>query len=179
MLYTHMLVPTDFSPAANHALAYAFEEARQHKATLTLLHVLQQHPTVEVYYPKAAPQSGTVYASEFGARLPSFPSQPPEMVRRDFYDEALEHLQALVPASYTGAWDAKVAMGHPAEAIVQTAQELAVDLIIMATHGRTGVSHILLGSVAEHVIRHSPCPVLAVRQSAHGEQKTEDAGHTA
>jgi universal stress protein A len=179
MLYTHILVPTDFSPAANHALGYAFEEARQHQAKITLLHVLQHHPTVEVYYPKAAPQSGTVYASEFGARLPSIPPQPPETVRRDFYEEALEQLQALVPASYTGAWDAKVAIGHPAEAIVHMAQELAVDLIIMATHGRTGVSHILLGSVAEHVIRHGPCPVLAVRQRAHAEQKTEDAGHTA
>ena len=179
MLYTHILVPTDFSPAANHALEYAFEEARQHQAKITLLHVLQHHPTVEVYYPKAAPQSGTVYASEFGARLPSFPTQPPETVRRDYYEEALEQLQALVPASYTGAWDVKVAIDHPAEAIVHMAQELAVDLIIMATHGRTGVSHILLGSVAEHVIRHGPCPVLAVRQRAHGEQKTEDAGHTA
>ena len=179
MLYTHILVPTDFSPAANHALEYAFEEAMQHKAKLTLLHVLQHHPTVEVYYPKAAPQSGAVYASEFGARLPSFPTQPPETVRRDFYEEALEQLQALVPASYTGAWDAKVAISHPAEAIVHMAQELAVDLIIMATHGRTGVSHILLGSVAEHVIRHGPCPVLAVRQKAPGEQKTEGAGHTA
>jgi nucleotide-binding universal stress UspA family protein len=55
MLYSHILVPTDFSSAANHALAYAFEEATQHQARLTLLHVLQHHPTTEVYYIKDAP----------------------------------------------------------------------------------------------------------------------------
>jgi nucleotide-binding universal stress UspA family protein len=166
MIYTHILVPTDFSPAANRALVYAFEEATQHQAKLTLLHVLQHHPAVEVYYVTEAPQSGTGYAAEFGGKLPSFPPQPPEVVRRDYQEEALVQLHALVPASFTGAWEVQVAAGHPAEAIVRMAQELEVDLIIMATHGRTGLSHILLGSVAEHVVRHAPCAVLTVRQKA-------------
>ena len=69
-----------------------------------------------------------------------------------------------MPASFTGTREVQVAAGHPAETIVRMARELAVDLIIMATHGRTGVSHLLLGSVAEHVVRHAPCPVLTVRQ---------------
>jgi nucleotide-binding universal stress UspA family protein len=168
MIYTHILVPTDFSPAANRALVYAFEEATQHQAKLTLLHVLQHHPAVEVYYVTEAPQSGTGYAAEFGGKLPSFPPQPPEVVRRDYQEEALVQLHALVPASFTGAWEVQVAAGHPAEAIVRMAQELEVDLIIMATHGRTGLSHILLGSVAEQVVRHAPCAVLTVRQK---EQK--------
>jgi nucleotide-binding universal stress UspA family protein len=164
MLYSHILVPTDFSSAANRALAYAFEEATQHQARLTLLHVLQHHPSTEVYYIKDAPQSGTGYVAEFGEKLPAFPSQPPETVRRDYYEEALVQLQDLVPASFTGTREVEVAAGHPAETIVRMARELAVDLIIMATHGRTGVSHLLLGSVAEHVVRHAPCPVLTVRQ---------------
>ena len=164
MIYTHILVSTDFSPAANRALVYAFEEATQHQAKLTLLHVLQHHPAVEVYYVTEAPQSGTGYAAEFGEKLPSFPHQPPETIRRDYQEEALAQLYALVPASFTGAWEAQVAAGHPAEAIVRMAQELEVDLIIMATHGRTGLSHILLGSVAEQVVRHAPCAVLTVRQ---------------
>jgi nucleotide-binding universal stress UspA family protein len=168
MLYSHILVPTDFSSAANGVLVYAFEEATQHQAKLTLLHVLQHHSATEVYYIKDAPQSGTGYVAEFGEKLPAFPSQPPETVRRDYYEEALVQLHALVPASFTGAWEVQVAAGHPAETIVRMAQELAVDLIIMATHGRTGVSHILLGSVAEQVVRHAPCPVLTVRQK---EQK--------
>jgi nucleotide-binding universal stress UspA family protein len=164
MLYSHILVPTDFSSAANRALAYAFEEATQHQAKLTLLHVLQHHPTTEVYYIKDAPQSGTGYVAEFGEKLPAFPAQPPETVRRDYYEEALVQLQDLVPASFTGTREVQVAAGHPAETIVRLARELAVDLIVMATHGRTGVSHLLLGSVAEHVVRHAPCPVLTVRQ---------------
>lgn len=169
MSYSHILMPTDFSSAANQALVYAFEEATQHQAKLTLLHVLQHHHATEVYYIKDAPQTGTGYVPEFGEKLPAFPSHPPETVRRDYYEEALVQLHALVPASFTGTCEVQVAAGHPAETIVRMAQELAVDLIIMATHGRTGVSHILLGSVAEHVIRHAPCPVLAIRQQ---EQKT-------
>ena len=58
MLYTHILIPTDFSPAANHALVYAFAEATQYQTRLTLLHVIQHHPATEVYYIKDAPQSG-------------------------------------------------------------------------------------------------------------------------
>ena len=162
-LYAY-LIPTDFSPAAHRALVYALEEATQHQAKLTLLHVVQQHPATEVYYIKDAPQSGTGYAGEFGAKLPAFPPHPPETVRRDYNDEALSQLHDLVPASFTGAWEVQVAAGHPADAIVRTAAELDVDLIVMATHGRSGLPHVLLGSVAEKVVRHAPCPVLTVRQ---------------
>jgi nucleotide-binding universal stress UspA family protein len=164
MLYTHILVPTDFSPAANHALEYALEEAMQHQARLTLLHVLHNHPTTEVYYIRDAPQGGTGYAGEFGARLPSFPPHAPETVRRDYYEEARVQLYDLVPSTFPGTWEVQVTAGHPADAIVRTAEELDVDLIIMATHGRTGVPHIVLGSVAEKVVRHAPCPVLTIRQ---------------
>src|SRR5258708_5156935 len=66
MIYTHILVPTDFSPAAHRALVYALEEATLHQAKLTLLHVIQHHPTTEVYYVKDAPQGGTGYVGEFG-----------------------------------------------------------------------------------------------------------------
>jgi nucleotide-binding universal stress UspA family protein len=164
MLFTHILVPTDFSPAANHALEYALEEAMHHQARLTLLHVLHNHPTTKVYYITDAPQRGTGYAAEFGAKLPSFPPHAPETVRRDYYEEARVHLHALVPATFSGTWEVQVTDGHPADAIVRTAEELDVDLIIMATHGRTGVPHMVLGSVAEKVVRHAPCPVLTVRQ---------------
>jgi len=155
MVYTHILVPTDFSPAAHRALVYALEEATQHQDKLTLLHVVQHHPTTEVYYIKNAPQSGTGYA-EFGEKLPSFPPHPPETVRRDYNDEALVQLHDLVPASFTGTWEVQVAAGDPADAIVHMAAELDVDLIVMATHGRTGLQHVLLGSVAEKVVRHAP-----------------------
>jgi nucleotide-binding universal stress UspA family protein len=163
MGYTHILVPTDFSPAAHRALEYAVAEATQHQAKLTLLHVLQHHPTTAVYYVKDAPQSGTGYA-EFGEKLPAFPTYPPQTVRHDYHEEALVHLHDLKPASYTGAWEAQVTVGDPAAEIVALADTLGVDLIVMATHGRTGLPHLLLGSVAEKVVRHAPCPVLLVRQ---------------
>lgn len=61
MVYTHILVPTDCSPAAHYALEYAMAEATHHQAKLTLLHVVQHHPTPEVYYVKGAPQRGMGY----------------------------------------------------------------------------------------------------------------------
>jgi universal stress protein A len=169
MLYTHILVPTDFSPAANQALRYAFEEATQHQAKLTLLHVTHHYQPTEVYYVNDTPQRPIRYAVEFGVKFPSLPTPPPEVVRRDPNEEALVQLRDLVPASFTGPWTTQVAVGDPADAIVLVAQDLG-DLIIMSTHGRTGLRHVFLGSVAEKVVRHAPCPVLTIRhrQGAEG-----------
>ena len=164
MIYAHILVPTDFSPAAQRALEYAVEEATQHQARLTLLHVLDQHhQTTAVYYVKDAPQGGTGYG-EFGEKLPAFPASQPQTVRQDYQEEALVQLHDLRPASFAGVWEAQVTAGNPAEEIVAMAESLDVDLIVMSTHGRTGLSRFLLGSVAEKVVRHAPCPVLTVRQ---------------
>jgi universal stress protein A len=163
MSYMHILVPTDFSPAANRALQYAFEEARLHQAKLTLLHVVQHHPATEVYYIKGSLQSTVGYAAELSGRLPTSPASSPETIRRDYNEEALAQLRDLVPSSYTGLWETQVAAGDPAEAIVRMAKELKADLIVMTTHGRTGLQHVLLGSVAEKVVRHALCPVLTVR----------------
>ena len=85
------------------------------------------------------------------------------MVREDPTEEALTRLQDLIPDTGRGTWDVAVATGQPADAVVRVAQERGVDLIVMATHGRTGLQHILLGSVAEKVVRLAPCPVLTVR----------------
>ena len=167
MLYTHILVPTDFSPAANQVLAYAFEEATQHQARLTLLHVLHHHPATEVYYVKGAPESRTGFVAEFGGDMCPRPGRaPPETIRRDYNEEALMQLSELVPPSFTGVWEPQVVAGDPADAIVRMAEEREVDLIVMGTHGRTGLQHVLLGSVAEKVVRLAPCPVLTVRYKA-------------
>ena len=71
-----------------------------------------------------------------------------------------------MPPSFTGVWKPKVVAGDPADAIVRMAEELEVDLIVMGTHGRTGLQHVLLGSVAEKVVRLALCPVLTVRYKA-------------
>jgi nucleotide-binding universal stress UspA family protein len=163
MRFTRILAPTDFSTAANHALQYAFAEVTQHQARLTLLHVVQHHPTTEVYYLKGAPQHQPGYVAELSGRLSSFPPPTPETLRRDYNEEALTQLRDLVPVAFTMPCEVKVTAGDPADAIVRVATELEADLIVMATHGHTGLQHVLLGSVAEKVVRHAPCPVLTIR----------------
>jgi nucleotide-binding universal stress UspA family protein len=164
MVYRHILASTDFSPLANQALHYAFEEAMQHHARLTLLHVVSHHPTTEVYYVSGRPGPQQGYGSDsFGGTLPVPPSVPAATILRDYGEEALMQLRELVPPTFTETWEPRIATGDPAEAILHLAQELTVDLIVMATHGRTGLPHVLLGSVAEKVVRRAPCAVLVTR----------------
>jgi universal stress protein A len=165
MPFTHILVPTDFAPEAQRALRYAVEEAMQHQAKLTLLHVLQHRPATDVFYVHGAPEGRRGY-EDFGSDLPTTPPSAPQTVLRDYHEEALTHLRDLIPPGFSGSWEAQVTAGDPADAIVREATQLGVDLIVMGTHGRTGLQHVLLGSVAEKVVRHAPCPVLTVRRKA-------------
>ena len=161
MAFTHVLVPTDFSEPANHALRYAIEEATLHRATVTLLHVLPADSETEVYYVAGAP-SGSLDPVA-GGRLGGYPQSPPTVVRRDPNEEALTKLHDLIPEGSRDTWTVQVATGHPADGIVRVAQEGNADLIVMGTHGRTGLQHVLLGSVAEKVVRLAPCPVLTIK----------------
>jgi nucleotide-binding universal stress UspA family protein len=163
MLYTHILIAIDFSAPAQRALHYAIEEARQHRAKLTLLHVLHHQPATEVYYVQGSPEIRRGYEAELGGSLPGPLPHAPQTIRRDYHEEAMIQLRDLVPADFNGAWEAQVVTGDPADAIVSEATQLGVDLIVMATHGRTGLQHVLLGSVAEKVVRHASCPVLTIR----------------
>jgi nucleotide-binding universal stress UspA family protein len=166
MPFTHILAPTDFSVPAQQALRYAIEEARQHQAKLTLLHVLQHQPATEVYYVRGAPEGRRGYEGDFGSALPTTPPSAPQTVLRDHNEEALTQLHDLIPPEFSNSWGAQVTTGDPADAIVREAAQLGVDLIVMGTHGRTGLQHVLLGSVAEKVVRYAPCPVLTVRHRA-------------
>ena len=171
MAFTHVLVPTDFSEPANQALRYAAEEATLHHAKVTLLHVLPSHTETDVYYvtgsPEPAPQG---FDPTGGGRLGARPSSEPTVVRRDLNEQALTQLHDLIPDDCRDTWDVVTAGGHPADAIVRVAQEGHVDLIVMATHGRTGLQHVLLGSVDEKVVRLTPCPVLTVRYKGTGHE---------
>ena len=175
MAFRHVLVPTDFTDPANHAVQYAIEEATLHHAKVTLLHVQPSNAGTDVYYVSGVLSSGLEAGFDVvaGGRLGSAPVAEPTVVRRDLVEEAMTRLRALVPETFHGAWDVEIAVGRPAEAIIRLAQERNVDLIVMATHGRTGLEHMFLGSVAEKVVRLAPCPVLTVKHK--GEAAAE--GH--
>jgi nucleotide-binding universal stress UspA family protein len=163
MTFTHILIPTDFSEPAHRALRYALGEATVHHATVTLLHVLPAHTGTDVYFltggPGARPDFEPALERRFGTSTPP----QPRVVLQDHHEAALTQLRDLMPASFEGSWDVDVAAGAPAETIVHMAHERGADLIVMGTHGRTGLHHMLLGSVAEKVVRLAPCPVLTVK----------------
>jgi nucleotide-binding universal stress UspA family protein len=144
MTIQHFLVPIDFSTYAEQALDYAVTLAKQLQARVTLLHVIQP--------PLIAGADMGVWPS------PAFVEELEAAVTRD-----LEGYLARVTAAGL-AGEIAVVHGVPSQEILDIAKARQVDLIIMGTHGRTGLPHILLGSVAEKVVRLAPCPVLVARQ---------------
>jgi nucleotide-binding universal stress UspA family protein len=140
MQIQHILVPTDFSPDAEQALEHAVALAQQFKARITLLHAIHLPVTTEVAL--------TAYFSEMEASA-----------QRD-----METYQKRV-ADAGLTVEALVLVGDPFRQITETAANAGVDLIVMGTHGRTGLQHWMLGSVAERVVRLAPCPVLVTRQT--------------
>lgn len=146
-----ILAPTDFSPAADAALPWADLLARTFDARLVLLHV------VEVTYE-------SLVEVPWGGGL----EPVGEAIARQLEEQARAELEArarrLPPCETlvrTG-----LGAGLSRQRLVEAAQEVGADLVVMGTHGRTGVDRILFGSVAEHVIRTSPVPVLTVRHRA-------------
>ena len=167
MAFTHVLVPTDFSEVAQHALHYALEEATLHHAKVTLLHVLPVHTGTDVYFITGFPGAQARFDPVLGGHL-SIPTPPrPTMVLYDHNEEALTQLRDLMPDTFYGDWTVEVAAGPPADAIVRVAHKRDADLIVMGTHKRTGRRHALLGSVTDKVVRLAPCPVLTVIYGAH------------
>jgi universal stress protein A len=167
MAFRHVLVPTDFSEPANRALPYAAEEAAVHRAKVTLLHVLPSDAGTDVYYVSGSRAQGfeAGYDVVAGGRLGTAPVSEPTVVRSDDGEAALTRLRDLVPEAFRDTWEVEVAVGRPADTIVRLALDLDADLIVMATHGRSGLEHVVLGSVAERVVRLAPCPVLTVKHS--------------
>ena len=165
MAFTHILVPTDLSHVAQHLVQYAFEEALLHQATVMLLHVVSHHPETKVYYVSGATGATPRFDPILGGPL-AMPRMPqPTTILSDPQAEALQRLRDLIPASWSGTCEAEVATGDPAAVILRIAHARRVDLIVMGTHGYTGLRHVLLGSVAEKVIRLAPCPVFVVRHT--------------
>lgn len=143
-----ILVPTDFSPHAEHALTYAAELAARFGARLLLLHVQTTTDVVPAHV------EGMEGVTEAYFRL--IANQ--EHQARQHLDATLARLRQR---NLEG--DAELRSGAPWQAILDAAQEHHADLIVMGTHGRGPLARLLLGSVAERVVRAAACPVLTTR----------------
>lgn len=134
-----ILFPTDFSHTGDAALEMASTLARERGAKLLIVHVEE---------PPAAYGAGEMY---YGM---------PDPVTEDLR----KMLEQVVPPSPDVVCERRLITGDPAMAIANLAHEEGVELIVMGTHGRTGLMRLLMGSVAEAVVRRAPCPVLTLRQ---------------
>ena len=137
----NILVPVDFSECGQTAVRYALGMASQFEAVVTLIHVVEQiiYPGDWMYPPLA---------------MSDFAAEKREVVLRKM--ESLVH-EPRANVKYV------VRVGRAWQEVTELAKEMSADLLVIATHGYTGLKHVLLGSVAEKIIRHAPCPVLTVR----------------
>lgn len=146
-----ILVATDFSEPSEAALAYGRELARSFSAKLTVLYVVEDVLT------RAYGIDGGVVMSD-----PDLQAQIEEASRKQIDASISDEDRRELKAEGT-----IVVSNTPAAAIVSYARDAAIDLIVMGTHGRGGVAHLLMGSVTERVVRTAPCPVLTVRHPEH------------
>lgn len=144
----NILVPTDFSEGSMHAIRYAREFAQKFDATLCLFHVLEMPPGL-------AP--GAMIHPDPDGRVLTLQEYLEELSTDKFIQLQSYLEENGVQSNY------RVAEGAPHEAIVKAAEHDDVDMIVMGTHGRTGLKHFFMGSTAERVVRYAPCPVTVVR----------------
>lgn len=146
--FNRILVPVDFGPASTAAVACANDLARAFGATVFLLHAVDDPGATGVWTPEVY-----VPASE--------------AMRHSLTQQAERQLQAMIVSGPIAelAPQVDVRVGAPIPVIEEYAGEQRIDLIVMGTHGRKGLAHVLLGSVAERLVRTAPCPVLTVREN--------------
>lgn len=160
-----ILIAIDYSGDSQQALEWGASLAEKYGARLLMLHVIPK--AVEEVRPEGATLISPMATFYEGMTPGSLPrgAQPividlEDKARTELQDWARGRLKAAVPLQV------KIAVGKPAEEILRVAREERVDLIVMGTHGRTGLRHLLLGSVAEEVTRRAPCPVFTVKIAA-------------
>ncbi len=144
-----ILVPVDFSEHSKRALAYAVTVAGKFSSELLLVYVVEP----------------AVYPADLGFGQVTLPNVENEMKHR-----AAEELRQLGTTMVGDAvrWTSTVRVGKPYLEILQVAAESRAEMIVIATHGHTGVEHLLFGSTTEKVVKKAPCPVLIIRPVRHG-----------
>lgn len=145
-LTQNILVPTDFSPSSKLAIDAALILAKQNDAKVTLVHVLDPTPLAF-----GAPGLGTMTEPEIEPEVEARVHAELKRMRDEHLGEVKSVKTALVISK------------NAADGIVHYAKKEGADMIVMATHGRSGLAHFLIGSVAENVVRHAECPVLTLR----------------
>jgi universal stress protein A len=143
-----ILLPTDFSDCGNYALSFAASLARTFGASIICVHVIE-------------PMVPTVGYSGMTEPLPIAD------ISDQLEDSAERELPKLAECEECAGLDVEevIVHGEAASEIVRVAKDRRVDLIVVSSHGRTGLGRILFGSTAEAVVRHAPCPVLVVKPS--------------
>lgn len=148
----NILVPTDFSELSRYALNYAIPFAQTFVARIILIHI--------------TPENELVSFRQISPYLE--PGRLEELLRQREVEDRKQLDEFIPPELKKGIKVETIhKVGIPFVEIIRTAKEKGVDLIVMATHGRSGLSHVLFGSVAEKVVRQSTCPVLSIRPPEH------------
>ncbi len=153
MKLTRILAPTDFSRFSGFALEWAAYLAHVLKAELTLLHVI---PEEQVQIVEEVIGEGSVARIPKGLR---------ENVLQERQKEFKTQKDMVLSSEITKSVKIEeiIRIGNPYLEIVKVAKEKGADLIVLGTHGRTGLAHVLIGSVAEKVVHNAPCPVLTIK----------------
>jgi nucleotide-binding universal stress UspA family protein len=153
-----MLVPIDFSETSHRALAWAFDYATRAPCEVHLLHVIDNE-----------------WFEAIQSRLPDKVTNEILAVNK----ESEAELERMVPdeedRGAIGRVVRHIGRGRPAAEILRIAEKLGADMIVMGTHGRSGLAHLLIGSVAEKVVRHAHCPVVCVKPGLQRAGGTSDA----
>ena len=144
---TRILVPTDFSAASDAALTYARSLARQFGASINLVHVLED------------PFASGAFVGDGVVAMPLDLRESLERAAREQLAQRHDEHAKTLPLSSTD-----LLTGSAARRIVEHAEATSANLIVMGTHGRGGLGHLLLGSIAEKVVRTAKCPVLTARE---------------
>ena len=169
-MFASILVPVDFSTYSADALRYAVGIAERFASSIIVLHVIPRETTTHAVYQRLGyrdlPLLGSLGPASLPALPPAVPSEVEEEVVVDLRERVYTALQEFLPATIAHyPVELRVLVGHPFERILETAVHEKVALIVLGTHGRTGLARAIMGSVAERVVRLAPCPVLTVKTS--------------